>query len=547
MTAVLKPPTVQASRQLLQVAPIDATSALAVDGDHTVGIIDAQGAWTPVPVTLPAPVRQVTAVSTDAWWAALTDGSLWAVIGAQADQIGTGISVDVGVDRCLWALDASGAAKELVTDVWETRSTAPALQSLTVGCATLVAGLDAAGKPWCWSPSDTDWVECAEGAPGPFVCLAMDDSEALFGVDAAGSLWAWMGSWVPSGGEQLVSVAVAGDGSVWLLDSKGDIVVFPGQAGDSEHPVPQVLPQWDAESVFDDTQSTHLWIVNRAARLVGSQGGDLGNQICSLVEPDVHKADQPFHNGLCQGLYDADFKAQYNNWVWPQATYKSHFYDPDTGKNWRGEREPTALTQATHFFHQAVRVARAQGDRVSASYDAGYALGLALHYFTDITQPMHACNFTAVDWPLLFHGAFETWMMANQAQLPVTDIYPAPASTDPGTLLIATARRSKAHFRADVWPAAQRDRVLPYYTSWDFRKLSRNAMGTVLTEAVTATAQFLIAWVTDLKQPRTAVPGPLVTMGNPQQVAFLGDTEGDLYAFRYQNGWTLADLTRNPA
>ena len=59
-----------------------------------------------------------------------------------------------------------------------------------------------------------------------------------------------------------------------------------------------------------------------------------------------------------QGLYDADYRKQYNGgWfdLSPSsstatiaasgATWQAHFYDPDTGKNYKGNTSPTAKTE----------------------------------------------------------------------------------------------------------------------------------------------------------------------------------------------------------
>ena len=36
------------------------------------------------------------------------------------------------------------------------------------------------------------------------------------------------------------------------------------------------------------------------------------------------------------------------------ATYKSHFFDPETGLNWLGEDSPTAVTEGPKFFKMAL-------------------------------------------------------------------------------------------------------------------------------------------------------------------------------------------------
>lgn len=522
-------------------APLDATGAVAVDTLGAAGQVDPVGAWTPLPAS-PSGLTDVAAVSGSNWWAVDTASTLWRVEGSVATRSGTGIAVGAAADGTVWSLDVAGAAQQWVGNGWRTHSTEPRMRAISVASADIVAGLDDTGAAWLWSDADAAWQPCP-GAP-VLTSLGADPHGALWGVDADGALWAWLGAWTRSGGQELACVEAAADGSLWLLNTAGNVAVLTDPLAEPEHPGPKVLPQWDAESVFDESQSTHLWIVNRAARLIGRSGGALGAQLCQLIGPDIHRTDTKFHNGLCQGLLDADFKAPYNNPNFVNvATYKSHFYDPDTRLNYLRETSPTALTETTHFFHQSVRAARTNLAQVATNYDAGYAFGLALHYFTDTTQPMHAANFTAIDWPFTFHGAFESWMMANQATLPVTDSYVPPPVTDPAALLTATARRSKPHYRRDVAIAINPWMPWSLRPVWDLSKLSRPAMGQILSEAVTATAQYLMAWIMNVNQPRTALPAPLLAMGGPQQVAHLSDSDGGLMLLRYSNGWTLTDLS----
>ena len=49
-----------------------------------------------------------------------------------------------------------------------------------------------------------------------------------------------------------------------------------------------------------------------------------------------------------------------------------------------------------------------------------YDLGLALHYLTDITQPMHASTFDAFKEPIMLHAVFEEYVPTIQGQFPVT-------------------------------------------------------------------------------------------------------------------------------
>lgn len=102
-----------------------------------------------------------------------------------------------------------------------------------------------------------------------------------------------------------------------------------------------------------------------------------------------------FQEALAKGLLDADYVAPYVG-----DLYDSHFYDPDTGLNYRQKADPTALTEATRYLYKSATLRQqveARGPLPNPTDDErhqiGYDLGLALHYVTDLIQPMHAANF----------------------------------------------------------------------------------------------------------------------------------------------------------
>lgn len=133
-------------------------------------------------------------------------------------------------------------------------------------------------------------------------------------------------------------------------------------------------------------------------------------------------SQQRFRKGFYQGLYDADYKSPYNNptkrhlWPWlpliPKgfSLYTSHFYNPENGKHFGmmnilnkigfliEDFDATARTQVIKFAGLAADLHESWRKRNGEEglYDIGYQLGLATHYFTDLTQPMHAANFAAV-------------------------------------------------------------------------------------------------------------------------------------------------------
>src|SRR5262249_55712117 len=157
-----------------------------------------------------------------------------------------------------------------------------------------------------------------------------------------------------------------------------------------------------------------------------------GSEIYNLVQPDAGRVPG-FHDNLFQGLYDADMKAPYNNpaFFGRAPTYCSHFYNPDTGVNYLGRSRPTALTEGMKFFEQAVSDFQS-GDPAKA----GYHLGLSAHYFTDMTQPMHASNFPYfASFPIpSYHLDMEVFVMTVQGQVEPPTRFEALPVGDPKDL-----------------------------------------------------------------------------------------------------------------
>src|SRR6478609_2261653 len=110
-------------------------------------------------------------------------------------------------------------------------------------------------------------------------------------------------------------------------------------------------PYWAVNSVTDEAGSTHLWIVDRATDVLGQHS-------------EGTRARSWLLNATCksrwqQGLYDADYRHEYNGGrfdLTPSsstitiglsgATWAPHFYDPDSGQNYKGQTSPTAKTEA---------------------------------------------------------------------------------------------------------------------------------------------------------------------------------------------------------
>ncbi len=105
-------------------------------------------------------------------------------------------------------------------------------------------------------------------------------------------------------------------------------------------------------------------------------------------------------------LIDSDWPDEYETYpISGVPTFKSHFYDPSTGKNWIGETNPTAKTKFIEWANKAKQYYYL--DRATAMK----YLGRALHYLADLNEPHHAQNYTVVGSD---HGMYETWANSNR-------------------------------------------------------------------------------------------------------------------------------------
>jgi hypothetical protein len=332
------------------------------------------------------------------------------------------------------------------------------------------------------APEATDILQIATNASGDLVCVTADNR--VFQYLDEGS------NWVQLGGDDISaqSICIRDPNNAWLIDTTGNLLPLGPLLNPSSNP--GVL-QWDTEDVWDETKSTHLYLVNRAAQLVAS-GVDSAIRlfVATSVQPMAGKAQAgAFRTGLCQGIYDADFVAAYNdpNWL-GQPTWKSHFYDASSGENYMGETSPTALTNGTDLLQKSI-YCMSEPDQLQ---NAGYFLGLALHYFTDLTQPMHAANYTYLSsFPFGYHTDFEAYTMSVQASVaqPVVTGFQPGSVTDVATLYRSTA----ANFKSGYFTAVEQAHD---YATWKWHPAAWQAavlplIPQILDDAVSATAQLL--------------------------------------------------------
>jgi len=256
----------------------------------------------------------------------------------------------------------------------------------------------------------------------------------------------------------------------------------------STDPPVEKAPYWASGSATNEGKSTHLFIVNRAITILGTH----------LSLSKASKAYARLNNSTCRtnwqlGLDDADHKVSYNNWY----TWRSHFYDPSTGTNYMGQTSPIAYNEA--LSHLATAKSKLAANDVAKGC---YELGLALHYATDMTMPMHAANFAATDRPLNMHSNVEDRAVVVQNGHPVSDWTTAP--TGSVNTVLANLVWAANGRRPGMWNALSNayqvkcnddmdDEIYDKTSCWEGDAGVDAVIGVALREGEIDTAKFLYA------------------------------------------------------
>ncbi|RKH25724.1 hypothetical protein D7Y13_23255 [Corallococcus praedator] len=171
---------------------------------------------------------------------------------------------------------------------------------------------------------------------------------------------------------------------------------------------------WSEESVLDESSATHLWIFHRAIELLNdlgpsgaapgvvADGKHIAQFLKFSVSPDRNNSKRPwtdntiFHDAMVKGLYDCDWA---NPWM-NTCTWQSHFYNPVTQQSYATGllHSDTHAKSAPNFAVSAIETGQygrlaVENPDLRTLLQFFYYLGVALHYFEDVTQPMHAHNF----------------------------------------------------------------------------------------------------------------------------------------------------------
>jgi hypothetical protein len=214
------------------------------------------------------------------------------------------------------------------------------------------------------------------------------------------------------------------------------------------------------------------------------------------------------------GLLAADNESPYTD-----GWYSKHFYDPDERANFFSQSDPTAMTEAIRFFYSsqaglnsaAYRIHPGEADPLIPVI--GTHLGLALHFLTDLTQPMHAANFINFrEGPTdLRHEGFEEYadkvrsrFLLSYPQVSPTEIDYFDMGYDSiAELLETVARHSKRVFKEKIWPELGNKMIvtpvgrgmvaISWKREWGIE--ADAALKESIPYAQKMTAAFLLAWV----------------------------------------------------
>jgi hypothetical protein len=170
--------------------------------------------------------------------------------------------------------------------------------------------------------------------------------------------------------------------------------------------------------------NTHLFVVRGGLALLSSSTDPIAKKAYTTM------TTEPCKSAWEQGLWDAD-DPNGNLLDNPSDPHKgggTHFYNAGGKDAWGKPTGTVTYMMAgvqVNFKGNARTNAKTHlleaGDlNKSATADQCHALGLALHFETDMTQPMHATSFSALDIPTMLHAALEEYVPTIQSRYPPT-------------------------------------------------------------------------------------------------------------------------------
>ncbi|HEX5757851.1 MAG TPA: hypothetical protein VF121_01520 [Thermoanaerobaculia bacterium] len=137
----------------------------------------------------------------------------------------------------------------------------------------------------------------------------------------------------------------------------------------------------------EEAGNSHLYIVNRALDLIVT----LGTRPVAQAALAKMRRDETCKNRWMEGLNRADTSSSYVDNGSPNGAEGTHFWNSNHPKGWPYDNHFNARS-ANRYHHDN---AREQADKYIGVWRENgdcFWLGLALHYVTDLSQPMHVIN-----------------------------------------------------------------------------------------------------------------------------------------------------------
>ncbi len=223
---------------------------------------------------------------------------------------------------------------------------------------------------------------------------------------------------------------------------------------------------WEASSPHDEQPdggglgNTHLFIVDRALELLRENGDETSRRAVSELES--------CRSALENGIADADALPGFED----SLNLGAHFYDPrpdDDCHTFRffgcrqshGNARVNAQLQLTH-----VREGKSPVSPGAYGFHEGsrcYALGLALHFMTDVTMPFHTRGVSGAQVPVMLHPVFESLVPRFQKRFVARRWEPPPTWMRPDDALVAAAFDAKS-FLSRLLSALRQARGLCAYS-----------------------------------------------------------------------------------
>ncbi len=157
--------------------------------------------------------------------------------------------------------------------------------------------------------------------------------------------------------------------------------------------------------------NTHLFIVQQAVQMLRN---------ASTSSPAAKLAYERMATPACakewiQGIYDGDEPALADN---PSdlknGVAGTHFYNPTNGMTYQlagVDASTGGITGRPNLNARATAAKHIAAFQSASNTPQGCKqLGLALHYMTDMTQPMHTSSFSAANTPLALHPYYEAYV-----------------------------------------------------------------------------------------------------------------------------------------